>query len=133
GEVLQRRLVEGQARLISAVGNAWRTEVDPGGHRGAAGKDEPEASDTVDVRERIDECEQAHHAADCRAAEAEQAFLIARADGRQRYHEAGDLGGIVLRIVETVAQDVVDQGGQRAPDGKLHVLGSRHVLCYEEM
>src|SRR5262249_60202479 len=109
---LQGRLVEGQPRLIAAVGDPWGPEIDPRGHCGPGRKDQPESAEAIDIRKRIYEREQSHHAAYRRASEPQEPLLIARPDGRQRYDEAGDHGGVDAGIVEADEQHVADQRGQ---------------------
>src|SRR5205807_4518510 len=82
-ELLERRLVKGEPGLIAALGDPGRAEVEPPGHCGAAREDEPETSDTIDVRKCVHEGEQAQHTADSRAPEAQEPLLVAGPDGRQ--------------------------------------------------
>src|SRR5262249_58515842 len=124
-EVWTRRLEEADSALIAAEGDPRRAEVDPGGHGSAAREAEPEPANTVDVWKRIDEGEQAHHAAHGRTAEAQEPLLVAGSDRRQRDDEAGDHGRVDPGIVEADEEDVADQPSQSALHRKLHVLGIR--------
>src|SRR5262245_66488915 len=83
-------LVEREADLLAAVGDAGRAEVHPGGDGGASAEDQPEAPDGLDVGKQVDQSDQTHKAPDRGAAEAEEALLVTRPDGRQRHDEATD-------------------------------------------
>src|SRR5262245_13571597 len=77
-KALEDSLVEREADLIAAVGDAGRAEVHPGSCGGTGAKDQPEAPDGLDIGKQVDQSDQTHHTPHSGATEAEKALLVTR-------------------------------------------------------
>src|SRR5262245_3630804 len=82
-KILEDGLVESEADLVATVGDAGIAEVHPRSEGSASAEDQPEASDRLYVGKQVHHGDQTHEAADGGAAEAEEALLVTRPDGRQ--------------------------------------------------
>src|SRR5262249_14014464 len=122
-ETLEDGFVKGEADLIAAVRDARRAEVRPCGDGGAGAEDQPKAANPLHIGKQIHQRNQSHQTADGGAAEAENSFLIARADRRERHDETGDDGGVDARIIEADEKEVADQPRERAFHREVDIFG----------
>src|SRR5262245_36142150 len=121
-KVLENGFVKCDADLVPAVRNAGSAKVHPCSHSGTGTKNKPKATDGIHVGKQVDQSDQTHKTTNSGAAETEDPFLVAGADGRQRYDEAGDNRRIDTGIVESDEGHVANEGCQRALDGKADII-----------
>ena len=75
---LENELVEGEPDLVAAVRYAWTAEVHPCRHRCARGKDRPEPTQALHIRQDVHQREEAQEAAHGGPGEPENPLLCTR-------------------------------------------------------
>src|SRR4029077_1515732 len=121
-KVLENGFVKCEADLVPAICDAWSAEVHPGSDGSTGAEDKPERSDRLHVWKKVNQGDQTHQTADGGAAKAQDPFLVAGADRRQRHHEARDDRRVDTRIIEPDEDHVANEGCHRALDRKANIL-----------